>query len=403
MGSPISVAAIRPEAELLVRSSRVCPSEQDAEITRALLRRRLDWSLILGGAQSHGVLPLLYRHINHACPEAVPGDILHELRDLCFDNVRSNLALTGKLFKLLDLFDAHGIHTIPYKGPTLAASAYGDLALRQFVDLDLLFRKKDVLSVKELLIARGWKAEFELTEAQEAAFLDHYYEYGFRSEEGSSLVEIHWKLMEAQFSFPIDFEGLWDRLKPITVAGREVMTLSPEDSLLIVCVHGSKHLWSRLGWICDVANLIQTHREMNWRLVLERSVRLGGKRMLEVGLLLASELLGASLPERVSRDIYSDSSARVLATDIVQRLFEEPGTPRGIIESSMFHMRMRERLRDRSRYCWRLAVTTTAGDWTAIKIPRPLFFLYYLLRPLRLAWKHARRFISRMLPGVDAR
>ena len=242
-----------------------------------------------------------------------------------------------------------------------------------------------------------------MTETQEAAFLDHYYEYGFRSEDGRALVEIHWKLMERHFDIPLDLELLWERLQPITLAGRRVMTLSPEDALLILCVHASKHLWSRLGWVCDVANLIQAHREMNWGLVTKHSAKLGSRRMLEVGLVLASELLGASLPERVSREIYSNSPARVLATDIVRRLFEEPGTPQGIIESSMFHIRMRERFRDRSRYCWRLAVTTTAGDWTSIKIPRPLFFLYYPLRPLRLAGKYGRRFMNRIKRGVDAR
>ena len=123
---------------------------------------------------------------------------------------------------MLNLFHTHQVSAISYKGPALAASAYGDLSLRQFVDLDLIVRKRDVLRVKELLVTRGWQPEFELNEAQEAAFLDHYYDYGFSNERGG-LVEIHWELTEGYFNVPIDAERLWERLVPITIAGRRVI------------------------------------------------------------------------------------------------------------------------------------------------------------------------------------
>jgi len=37
------------------------------------------------------------------------------------------------LLKLLDLFENHGIPAVPFKGPVLASSIYGDLSLRQFL------------------------------------------------------------------------------------------------------------------------------------------------------------------------------------------------------------------------------------------------------------------------------
>jgi hypothetical protein len=392
---------MRPEVELLIRSARIGPDEAEARETQALLQSGIDWGYLLRAAYDHAVIPLLYRKLS-AFPEAVPAEVLGSLREESLKNSRSSLGLARELLELLALLKAQEIAAIPYKGPTLAASAYGDIALRQFSDLDLIVHKRDVLLVKKLLVTRGWQPEFELNDAQEAAFLDHYYDYGFRNERGV-LVEIHWKLTEGYFNVPIDVERLWDRLVPVTIAGRRLMTLSTEDSLLIVCVHSSKHLWSRLGWISDVARLIESNREMNWPVVIDHAARVGSKRMLSLGLFLAAELLGASVPEQVRKKLHPDSTLGALAADVVKRLFEERTNPPGILESALLHLRMRERLLDRIRYVLRLGLTTTVGDLTTMRIPRPLFFLYYLLRPLRLAAKYGRRLVSRILSGGEAR
>ena len=395
-----SAAAIGPEAQLLVCSASIS-SDDEVRETQTLLQSSIDWRYLLRAAYDHAVIPLLYRRLS-TCSKAVPAEILSSLREDSLKNSRSSLALTRELLELLALFEDHEISTIPYKGPTLAASAYGDIGLRQFVDLDLIVHRQDVLKVKELLVARGWQPEFELNDAQEAAFLDHYYDYGFRNGQGM-LIEIHWELTEGFFTFPIDIERLWDRLVPVTIAGRRLMTLSPEDSLLIVCVHSSKHLWSRLGWISDVARLIETNKDIDWTFVFDHAAALGSRRMLSIGLLLASELGGASLPGEISREVQSDSAAKAVVRELRGRLFEERESSPGIAETARLHLRMRERLRDRATYCLRLTLGTTVGDWTSMKLPRPFLFLYYLLRPFRLAGKYGRRLVNRILSGGEAR
>jgi hypothetical protein len=385
---------MRPEFELLVRSARISTNDEEAREIRALLQSSIDWSYLLQVTNDQGVIPQLYRCVTRF-PEAVPADVLSSLREESLNNSRSNLALTGVLFKLLDLFEANDINGIPYKGPALAASAYGDISLRQFADLDLILHKKDVLRAKQLLVARGWRPEFELTSAQETAFLEHYYDYGFVKE--GVLVEIHWALTEGYFNFPIIVERLWDRLQPISIAGRRILTVSPEDSLLIVCAHSSKHLWSRLGWICDLANLIESHKDMNWDEVFQHASQLGSRRMLSIGLLLTIDLLGVSLPDHIATEVQSDSPAKALAQELRGRLFEERTSRPGVIETARLHMRMRERWWDRVTYGLRLSLGTTVGDWTSLKMPRSLFFLYYLLRPVRLAGKFGKRFLDRLL------
>jgi hypothetical protein len=49
--------------------------------------------------------------------------------------------LTAELCRLISLFAAADIAAIPYKGPVLGLFAYGNIALRRFVDLDVIVKK----------------------------------------------------------------------------------------------------------------------------------------------------------------------------------------------------------------------------------------------------------------------
>src|SRR5438046_1996796 len=79
-------------------------------------------------------------------------------------NAARSVLLTWELVDILDLFATEGIEAMPYKGPAIAISIYGRLALRQFSDLDILVRKRDVWRCQQLLISRGYQPHFDITE-----------------------------------------------------------------------------------------------------------------------------------------------------------------------------------------------------------------------------------------------
>jgi hypothetical protein len=59
--------------------------------------------------------------------------------------------------------------------------------------------------------------------------------------------------------------------------------LTGAHKLLILCVHGSKHRWRRITWICDVAEPIHAHRDPKGPQVIVQAVALGGEHMLLLG------------------------------------------------------------------------------------------------------------------------
>jgi hypothetical protein len=158
---------------------------------------------------------------------------------------------------------------------------------------------------------------------------------------------------------------------------------------LILCVHGAKDVWERLEWICGIAELLRAHQEMDWEAVSRNAKELGVERIVLLGLCLARELFNANLPDTVLHDIETQPMIARLAREVKESVLRaDPQTP-GLRKRILFHLRTRERMRDRVRYCVRLLFTTTPIDWQTLPLPASLSFLYALLRPFRLARKYA--------------
>jgi hypothetical protein len=165
-----------------------------------------------------------------------------------------------------------------------------------------------------------------------------------------------------------------------------VKCLAPEDLLLALAVHGTKHLWERLAWVCDVAALLNSRPSLDWDFVRSRARESRVERMLHLALLLARGLAGAELPERVLAEARTPVVSR-LASEVASALFKGAGQESaGFVRSVRFNLSARGRLREKAAYL-RHIFTPTDGDLTAVSLPAGVSFLYYFLRPFRLALK----------------
>src|SRR6267142_1482844 len=378
---------IRPELELLLVCARLHIDGEAAHRAREIAAQPLDWDYLVEASASHGLLPLLYTSLK-AADAVVPQDHLDKLRDLFQKNAARNALLTGELLKILDLFESEEILGMPYKGPAMAVSIYGNLALRQFADLDILVRKQDVWRCQQLLISMGYQPHFNISQRQLPAFLRLGYVQSFSRDKGMSIVELHWGIASRFFMFPLDVDRFFGRLVPMDLMRKRVLAPAPEDLLLILCVHGAKDLWERLEWICGIAELIRSH-DINWELVRQQATELGARRSLLLGLHLAREFFAAPLPETLVHSIESQPAIGSLAAEVSQNLRRGSSASPGLRKRILFHLRTKERLADRLRYCVRLLFTTTPVDWQSLPLPASLNFLYPLIRPFRLAKKYA--------------
>jgi len=382
----------RLENELLLCCGTALNSPGKVSRIRRLTQGGIDWPYLIRTARRHGVMPLLYWNLKEIHFETVPEGVLKELCNEYRINMIRNLFLTAKLFNLLDLFQTNGISAIPYKGPTLSVLAYGDICLRHFVDLDFIVHRHDVLRAKELLLSVGYRLEYVLSPDQELAYLQHECEYNFFDGHRNILVELHWDIVQKYFSCHFDVNKLWDDLKPVSLLGKEVMILSPEKLLLVLCLHnGGKHQWEMLEWICDIAQLIGVRKDLDWGRILDNAFRSGIERILFLGLYLARDMLGTEVPDEMNRKLENDKAIPSLAEEVRKRIFAETENIPGETERFVFYLRMRENLRDKMQYCFRRLFTPTETDWSLLRLPAPFFPFYRFLRPFRLVNKFGRQ------------
>ncbi len=372
-----------PEIELLLACVRRSPAPGDIEHARGLLNGRLDWDRVLFETSRHAVLPLLCRGLQNLDP---PPEIAELLREACRRSQRRNLAVTAELLRVLRGLEAAGVPAVPFKGPVLAALAYGDLSLRTYGDLDLLVRERDLRRAREALIAEGYVPEFTFTPSQETAYIRTECALQVRHPRRDVVIELHWLLTERYLSIQLPVERFWERLEPVALGGRTVPAFAPEDLLLYLFVHGSKHRWERLEWVCSLAELIASHPSIDWNAVSRRACQAGIARLLHLGLLLCARLLGLEIPEAVREEIRKDRGVGALAAELAAAMFQpEDRARRNRGGWYLYLLRSRERWRDRARVVLFSCVRQPHPcSEELVKLPPRLSFLYFLFRPARL-------------------
>jgi hypothetical protein len=388
---PASSASLELEWALLRAACSSLSGKRDPtqeHILSQSLQLPLNWESLLQLAEHHRVVPILYETLSPLGSD-VPAASLALLKQRYETNLHRTLILARELIRILDCLEGLGIEVVPYKGVALAETLYGDIALRQAGDIDLLVRPTDLPHVKNALKELGYTPHLLLSEPEERAYLESGYECAFDSPLGRNLVEVQWALQPRFYAVDFEVESLFRRAIPATVAGRNTKILSPEDMFLVLSLHAAKHVWGRLIWLCDISRVLELPA-LNWDWIGETAQSLGVVRVLQVTLVLTHQLLGTTIPPEAKKVLSPDSLALALAEEIAPQV---GSTSSPDVESMAYFrlmMRLRERRADRIKFLRRLAFTPGPGEWGAVRLPAPLFPLYRLVRLSRLAARFAR-------------
>jgi hypothetical protein len=386
-----AVAARGPHAttrvhSLLLLCARTKLDDAAAAEFRILAEQGVNWSGLLAAAAEHAVVPLVCQRLDDVAGDSLPPLWRDRFRNAFKCNVHRNLFLTSELFRVLAALGARGVRATPYKGPTLAARAYGDIALRQFADLDLIVPRCEIAEAHRALMSLDYRLEFDEKETCEPSDAGEPIpgQYAYYNEARRSHVEIHTEATLRYFPRPLNLEALLSRRETLVLAGGEAPTFSAEDLFVLLSVHGSKHFWDRLGWIADIAALAQSPGGLDWESVIERARRLGAERMVFLGAELARVLLGAPLPDQIRPHLDRDGVVRRLGGQIYRRFLAPKRLELGVFSRLSFRVRMGGGTCDGLRYAIRLATVPTESDSREHPLPRHFEGLYAILRPLRL-------------------
>ena len=342
----------RPEIELLLSCVNPEINETTIGSIKSLVKQDIDWQYLTRTADKHAVLSLLYSRINNTCPEGLPELILKQWRWNFQSTAQRNLSLTAELVNLLKLLKQQNITALPYKGPVLASLIYKNVALRRFGDLDIIVQQQDIFAVRELLIAQGYRPDKEMTDAELIKYLNSKTEhtYDFIHEDKNVFLEIHWRIAP-KYITPIAAKDLWPDLEPFSLAGTTINNLPLEDWLPILCVHGSRHVWERFSWLCDIATLIHNNPDINWEKVIQQANNWGCQRMLFLGLYMAYDLFDVDLPVEVWQQMKKvEHILKGIAPKVYNQFFATVRTSDKFMGRTFYHIQVRERLNHKFLY-----------------------------------------------------
>jgi Uncharacterised nucleotidyltransferase len=398
------------EAQLLICcATSVATPERTARL-RAIVDGGVDWLRAIHMATVQAVMPLVYRYLTSELEDVLPADATSDLRRAFYGNSVRNLHLARELVRLTALLERGGVEPLALKGPALAVAAYGAVAMRQFTDLDLLVRKSEVRRAAEILLDEGYtpSAGYGLAD------LDRPGGYEIAMARAGALTEIdlHWRLIPSYFPLALDGEELWRRAVRIEIEGAAVRTLAAADHLLYLCAHGAKHGWQALGGICDLAELMRASSRtseqglsqtlsqtfsIDWDELSARAERAGARRALELGVLLAHELLEAAVPAAVLEAARREPAVVRAAQSFIGYVSDPGDDGPGFYQRWVVPLGVIAEPGARLRYLAARALLPSADDREFLRLPLALYPLYYLLRPVRVALKEGPAALRRLV------
>ncbi len=398
----------QPEIELLLCCTNTYTNTTPSERIESLLQKDIDWNYLLQQACQQGVFLLLYQNLVKYYPESIPKNIQPQLQAYCQIKTARNLFLSKKLCQILQIFEKNNIKVIPFKGAVLAASAYQNLTKREFCDIDLIIKQEDFSRVQDILTNQGYQTRSQLQPWGQV----------FTNKDDSIHIDIHWQLAPSCFPYRVDFEQLWQRCETVSILNQQVNNLSPEDSLLILCLQIVKDAHFRqekLKQVYDIAQLIN-NQKLDWEVVIQRARDLGSERLLLFGLGIASRLLQVKIPEELQQKIENDLIVKLYLNQVVKQLFSQSNKQRnvfGIFEQGFIQglygfvlraLMLLERskfLGEHNRYLighlFNYIFKPNSNDLEYVSLTGLLYILYYLVRPIRLGLKFLN--LSQQLPG----
>ncbi len=259
-----------------------------------------------------------------------------------------------------------------------------------------MIRRADLSRARQVLLEEGYECALDdslSNEASDEAF------HVFVKRSRAATVDLQWVMADGTFAFRLDRARFWKRLRPMALAGTSVPVLAPEDLLLVLCVHGSKHVFEQLKWVCDIAELVRRHPGLDWTYLEKTARELHCWRMVLMGLALVRILLSAPLPDAIDQAIVADTEVPALARRMPQNLLSDPGYGLGEREREVFLFAIKD-----SRWeQWRHGLCLCRDHSPSLTVRYSWCPAWKQLQGVSAVIHPIRLLLRRVVPSVDLR
>jgi len=395
-----------PTDQHIISILLACLHQQPGRVSAAEVRRLTasDWDALLQLAAEQRVRPLLYHRLREKnLVDAAPKTIVDRLEDAYRRNTFRNLRLSAEFRRMALSMQEADIPIIALKGLYLASAVYEQIGLREMNDIDLLAPRQNMAQAANVLSDLGYYPRKAYVLESDLAWSHHLTRY---VQEGKASVELHWNITAPQYAYHIDVRELWDRARPVNLAGVDALALSPEDLILHLCLHTSYQHRFEFGLrpSCDLAAAIRHfERELDWEAVRERAVRWGWRRGAALALLLAQDLVGATPPDGLIDALQPEGISPLLLDAAREQIFTSKQTNKRLSGNVARLLEVGRSPPQLLGHLWRMFFPSRSRMSKAYGVPSASYRLYFTYP--RRWWEMLRRNaanVLRLLRGEKA-
>jgi Uncharacterised nucleotidyltransferase len=298
--------------------------------------------------------------VHMAPPPDAPDRVLAALREARAATALATVRLLRTQRRVLDGLVGAGIPALVLKGAVVGLEAYGDPAVRQASDVDVLVEPGRVVDAVDALEVAGlrWRgidlpADMRPADGGRAALARAgalpRVAQALLDDDGQ-VVELHWRLTANDRLMPLDPHWL-RKPRRVQVGGVDTPVLPAREGWWHLMVHGTEHHWMRLKWVADVVALAQNDPTLVSPANLDAARAAGLERCVACGLLVAGHVLPGLLPPEAIAWARSVRGVRPLVRRSLAALSADTAggdvvTPRRLPR----HVRTRMSLRADARY-----------------------------------------------------
>lgn len=332
-----------------------------------LLSKSINWDEFTDLAHQHRLLPIIHRLAAEWPRIGIPDTLFQKAEQAYISNTIRVEFLSNKLHEISFLFANQNIRAVPWKGPSLAQKVYPDPYLRPMDDLDFLVHPDHMMKAITALSAAGFLPRYQMSSAAFNRYIKAGCEYICSSPEKDLWIELAPRPLPPLFSVNGDTRTLWSSNSP---------SLTDELHFHFLCIHGARHCWERLIWISDLCAFLHSCPDLDLVVVAELAKSSHTEKMIAAALALV-EATGFELKTRAFD--YSGIN--------IDRLISQVIAPVSTSALSELNRRIQfySRKTDRFVHLFKWIAAPTYSDWQSINLPQSLSFLYWLIRPFRIA------------------
>ena len=346
----------------------------------------LDWLLILRVIRRHRVFGLVHNALSAAKID-VPADVARDLASRAKNIGWQAMRLAQETLRLQQVFDNERIPVVVLKGAAVAQIAYGTLALKQSLDVDLLIPPDRARDAVCLLEKDGYHLRDPAAKLDDAQWrcLRHLGSEVLLVDRARGLmVELRWRAAENMLLFKnVDF---FAHTIDVALSEGVLRTFDDNNQFVYLCVHGARHGWYRLKWLADLNAVLANRDDAVVERLFAYAHSIGSGPCAGLALLLCSRLLTLKLPQALDRRLQKDWRLRLAARIALNLMIgpqpdmEAKDRPRRLLAFSLSALPFL--LGSGPRYFARQAWIVSVNIDDVVKFPMPpwLYILYPILR-----------------------